>query len=185
MPLGALGWAVVGSAVLGAGTAIYEGQQAQDIANQQLGLEKTVAGEQQQYANMLGQLIQNPGSVATLPGYQFQLSQGSDAVARQMAASGYLGSGTEAEALTQFGQGLASNFYTTQAQLLASLAGITSPSSPSQLGTAATSANVNSSNQLSNLFAQMGLLAGRYGSAGSPPNNQGAGYGGAATGPGE
>ena len=158
------------AAVVGAGAAVYGAVEAGSTASQARGQSSTVFGEQQQYAKQLAALISDPSSVSSLPGYQFQLSQGSEAVARQMAASGYLGSGNEATALTQFGQGLASSFYGQQANLLASLAGLTAPSSPSQLTGAATGASQNSFSQLMTLLGQAGLFAGRGGfsSAGTP-----------------
>jgi hypothetical protein len=133
------------------------------------GEQQTIFAEQQNYEQQLEKLIADPSSVTKLPGYEFQLGQGTTAVARQMAGSGYLGSGNEAAALTQYGQGLAQNFYTTQANLLAQLAGITAPSSPAQLGAVATQQQ---SNQWQQMFAAMGglgTLAGHFGSAGGMP----------------
>lgn len=49
--------------------------------------------------------------VAATPGYQFQMDQGTKAIERQGAAKGMLGSGNTLTALTQYGQGLAQNFY--------------------------------------------------------------------------
>jgi len=129
----------------------------------------TVFGEQQDYARQLAQLISDPSSVKNLPGYQFQMQQGTDAVARQMAASGFLGSGNEATALEQYGQGLASSFYGQQTSLLASLAGLTAPSSPSQLSGAATGAGQTAFQQFMQLAGQAGLFAGRFGGSNTTP----------------
>lgn len=49
--------------------------------------------------------------VASTPGYQFQLNQGTKAIERQGAAAGMLGSGNTLTALTNYGQGLAQNYY--------------------------------------------------------------------------
>jgi hypothetical protein len=148
------------AAVVGAGAAVYTAIQSGQTQSQARGQSGTIFGEQQQYEQMLNQLIANPSSVTSLPGYQFQQEQGTQAVARQMAASGFLGSGNEATALEQYGQGLASNFYTTQANLLAGLAGITAPSSPSQLLNSSTAAGANSANQWANILQQLGLGVG-------------------------
>lgn len=48
---------------------------------------------------------------AATPGYQFQLDQGNQAIARSAAAGGTLGSGGTAKALDQYSQGLASTYY--------------------------------------------------------------------------
>ncbi len=49
--------------------------------------------------------------VAATPGYQFQMDQGTKAIERQGAAAGMVGSGNTLTALTNYGQGLAQNFY--------------------------------------------------------------------------
>lgn len=77
-----------------------------------------------EYANQLEGLMNNPSSITKMPGYQFQFDQGEKAVDRSMAAKGFLGSGNEAAALTQYGQGFAQNFFQQQEQMLAGLAGV-------------------------------------------------------------
>lgn len=92
-----------------------------------------------QFAQQLVQLMQNPGSVTSLPGYQFLLDQGTTAIDRSAAAPGGkgLGSGGEMTDLATFGQGLASQFYNQQIQTLSGLAGANiAPSSPAAALTA-------------------------------------------------
>lgn len=155
------------AAIVSAGTGVYEASQAGSISSQAKGQSSTVFGEQQIYAKQLQDLITNPSSVTGLPGYEFTFQQGSDAVARQMAASGFLGSGNEATALTQYGQGLAESFYGQQASLLASLSGLTAPSSPAQLTGAATGAQANTFGETSQILAAIGY--GLYGAGGQTP----------------
>jgi hypothetical protein len=71
--------------------------------------------------------IQSPGQpagqdiqslLASTPGYQFQLDQGSQNVLRNRAASGSLASGGTNTDLTQFGQGLANTTYNQYIQSL-------------------------------------------------------------------
>lgn len=170
-------YTLAAAAVVSAGTGIYSATQAHSISSQARGEQGTIFGEQQYYEQQLQQLIADPSSVTKLPGYQFQLDQGVQAIERSGAAKGFLGSGNEATALTQFGQGLASNFYTTQANLLASLAGITAPSSPSQLGGVATAAQASSSQQLTSALEELGVLGalykGGYFGAGTPAASAG------------
>ena len=59
-----------------------------------------------------------------LPGYQFQMSQGTQAVDRNLAAQGLLQSGAAGKALTQYGQGLAQNYAQQYTGGLQSLAGL-------------------------------------------------------------
>jgi hypothetical protein len=141
------------------GMGAYELSQQNSLQGQALSMAQTTQGEQQYYNQLLQQLIANPSSVSQLPGYQFQLSQGSAAVADQMAASGFAGSGNEAAALTQFGQGLASSFYGQQTSLLASLSGVTAPSSPAQNVGAATGAAGLTTNTLSSLLNSLGFYS--------------------------
>jgi hypothetical protein len=154
--------ALAAAAVVTAGTGIYEATQQGKISGTELGMAQTQFGEQQGFEQMLQQLIANPSSVSTLPGFQFQLQTGSAAVADQMAASGFSGSGNEAAALTKFGQGLASSFYGQQAGLLAQLSGITAASSPAQSGSAATGASAAQGSTINNLLSQLGVLGGVY-----------------------
>ena len=62
--------------------------------------------------------------LSNLPGYQFQLQQGSQAVDQNLAARGLLQSGAAGKELTQFGQGLASNYATQYIAGLQSMAGL-------------------------------------------------------------
>lgn len=85
------------------------------------------------YGAQLLNLIQNPSSVSSLPGYQFLMGQGAQAIDRSSAAAGALGSGQEMTELTQYGQGLADQFYNQQVSTLAHLAGADiSPANPAQ-----------------------------------------------------
>jgi len=145
--------------------------QANKTAGSQLQMEQIQFGEQQQYAKQLQDLINNPSSVTSLPGYKFNFDQGAQAVARQMAASGFLGSGNEATALTQYGQGYAMNTFNQQAQLLAGLAGFNAPAYGSNAvgaGTNAINAQNNSFNQTGSLLASLGYAANRFAPTSSP-----------------
>lgn len=68
--------------------------------------------------NQLGGIYGLPGyapvdvskTISSLPGYQFQLSQGTQAIDRSAASQGLLNSGATGKALAQYGQGLAQNY---------------------------------------------------------------------------
>jgi len=81
--------------------------------------------------------------LSNLPGYQFQLQQGDQAVQRNLAARGLLQSGAAAKSLETFGQGLASQYAGQYTQGLQNL---------SQLGEAGAagvaSAGMNAANQI-------------------------------------
>lgn len=182
--------------VAGAAAGAYEASQSASVAREGLGIAETTQSEQQYYNSMLQTLIANPGSVSSLPGFQFELDTGSKAVAAGFGPAGLAGSGNEAAALTSFGQGLAGQFYLQQTGLLASLSGVTNASSPAQGINAATSANANSTQNISNLLNTLGFY-GAIGSKGGlfsgassgtpasiPSSIGGPGYGGGTYGPG-
>ncbi len=95
----------------------YQGRQAQKAQQKQ----------QQEYHDKLNALMANPGQVTSLPGYQFNLKQGSEALARRMASMGYGTSGNLALATQQFGSDYSMAALGQQEQLLASLYGKASP----------------------------------------------------------
>ena len=91
--------------------AQYQQSQAQQKAQQVY----TTAG------NKLNELLQNPSSITSTPGYQFAYNQGLEAVNRTAAAKGQLGSGNRLYDLTKFGQGLASQTYNNTVSQLTNL----------------------------------------------------------------
>jgi hypothetical protein len=157
-------YTLAAAAVVGTGTGIYEATQAGKISGQAMGQSGTIFGEQQNYQALLAQLIANPSLVSSLPGYQFQFGQGIQAIQRANPGA----TGQELTAATQFGQGLAGSFYTTQANLLAELSGITAPSSTAQLGSVATGARSSQASQINNLLAELGIGTGMYFGGGLP-----------------
>lgn len=74
-------------------------------------------------SDALNNLIQNPSSVSSLPGYQFDLQQGTQAADRSAAARGMDQSGRTLKDLTRFGTGLADNTYGSQLSRLMALNG--------------------------------------------------------------
>lgn len=72
-------------------------------------------GVSNQVASMAGgrlnELLQNPSSIANDPGYQFQYNQGLEAVNRNAAAKGMLGSGNRLFDLVNYGQDRAKTSY--------------------------------------------------------------------------
>lgn len=126
---GAATSAVVGSALGGGGGGGDAGaQQASSQAD-------PFASQRPQYQQMLANLINNPSSVASTPGYQFQMDQALKGVEGSAAANGMLNSGNVLAALTTQAGNQASTGYYNQAELLAALAGanIGSPGTAGQI----------------------------------------------------
>jgi hypothetical protein len=149
-------------AVVGAAAGIYtayEGAKSasstQKAANTASGQSTALFGEQQGYEKMLQDYFNNPSSVTSLPGYNFQEQQGEQAVTRQMSAGGYLGSGNLGIALQQYGQNFAMNYGQTYEQQLAALSGL-SQNASAPLQTAVQGSNA--------AFGQYGQLGGAGGS---------------------
>lgn len=76
-----------------------------------------------QYASQLQNLMNNPNTVTSTPGYQFNLAQGLQGLQAQQAAQGRLVSGGALLQGQQFGQNLAQQTYTDQLKTLMALSG--------------------------------------------------------------
>jgi hypothetical protein len=97
-------------------TAGEEGALGQYANNYYTPYSQTGAQANQMYANALGLNGPQGNAAATSafqtdPGYQFALQQGTQALDRSAAGSGMFGSGNAAEALTNYGQGMANQQY--------------------------------------------------------------------------
>jgi hypothetical protein len=101
--------------------AIQAGQQAGQYAKQADPFAQYRSG----YAAQLSNLLSNPQTVTTTPGYQFNLAQGLQGLQAQQAAQGRLVSGGALIQGQQYGQQLASQGYQQQLQNLAQLSGAT------------------------------------------------------------
>jgi hypothetical protein len=149
----------IGVGIAGIGAGLYESSQQQGISGQALGLAQNTQGEQMQSYQQLQQLMQNPGAFLSNPIFQGQLNQGLTGVSRTMAAQGYLGSGNEAAALEQYGQSQAGGALLSQEQLLASMSGTQTASSPASALSAASGANNAGFNQLGGVLASLGYAS--------------------------
>jgi hypothetical protein len=83
------------------------------------------AAHRGKYAARLNKLYSDPSSVEDIPGYKFQMEQGTKAIGRSAAArGGRLGGGVMQE-LQKYGQGLASQYRQQEIQNLSMLSGAT------------------------------------------------------------
>jgi hypothetical protein len=101
--------------------SVVAGQQAGQYAKQADPFAQYRSG----YAAQLSNLLSNPQTVTTTPGYQFNLAQGLQGLQAQQAAQGRLVSGGALIQGQQYGQQLASQGYQQQLQNLAALSGAT------------------------------------------------------------
>jgi hypothetical protein len=109
----------IGSGVNGIMTA----QQIKKMAAQAAAQQDPFASQRAGYSAQLAALDANPGSVTSLPGFQFGQQQGEQAILRNAAATGFNGSGNEAIALKQYDQAYAGQYLSAEQQRLAALAG--------------------------------------------------------------
>jgi hypothetical protein len=93
------------------------------------------ASQRGQYQTMLSNLINNPSSITSLPGYEFGLEESNKAVEGSAAANGMVNSGNVLQALANNSQQYASTALNNQELLLAQLAGanIGSPGTAGQI----------------------------------------------------
>lgn len=76
-----------------------------------------------QFASQLQALMQDPNTITSTPGYQFNLAQGLQGLTAQQAAQGRLVSGGALLQGQQFGQNLAQQTYNDQVKTLMALSG--------------------------------------------------------------
>jgi len=117
--------------VAGGVQAIQAGKQAGQLSAQA----DPFAQYRPQLSSQLFNLLSNPSTVTTTPGYQFNLSQGLNALQANQAAQGRLVSGGALLQAEQFGQNYATSSLKDQETMLAQLAGGTQ--SPATGATAA------------------------------------------------
>lgn len=150
---------IAGAAVASVGLGAYEESQSAGIASQGQSQSATTFAEQQSYENQLQQLLANPSSITSTPGYEFQYNQGLQALQRSGASSGFYDSGNLGIALEQYGQGYATSELQPEEQLLASLSGLQAASSPAQELQTASNAQSTTFNQLGSILGASAYLA--------------------------
>jgi hypothetical protein len=141
--VGSIVGAVLSSAIGGAmaGGGGTSGTQAQTMVD-------PFAPYRGDYAKQLNSLMTNPSSVATLPGYQASLNQGTNTLNRELAATGRNQSGAEQVALSQYGQQFQSQAFNDQFQKLSVLSGASAnPASGGMAGVGQNNQNQTSANQ--------------------------------------
>jgi len=142
MPFAAVGAAVAGGVATAATGALLSGGGGGNSGAQQAsGQADPFASQRPQYQQMLQNLISNPSSVTSTPGYQFQMDQALKGVEGSAAANGMLNSGNVLSALTTQAGNQASTGYYNQAELLAQLAGA-NVGSPGEAGAITQGQNV-------------------------------------------
>lgn len=133
----------------GAGNSLASMYNSQ--ANQSINTGNAVAkladpfmNEREGYQNQLRTLMSNPGEFSSSPFYKFAYDQGLNALQRK----GNVRSGNKLAELVKYGQGMASQAYFPQANLLATLSGATT-GSPAAAGLAVSGAFNRSQDQKS------------------------------------
>lgn len=161
--LKALPWAGISGAT-SIGSSIYGLDQASKIRKQSNAIGNKpdpLDAWRQQYAQQLAALQANPGSVTNMPGYQFGMDQGSQALQRQMAQGGYTQSGNEKIALQNYGQKYSSDFLNNEMARLAQLSGFQFPSTDNSR--TSLQGNISASDIASRSLASMGYGMGQFG----------------------
>lgn len=123
--VGSMPWGQAGGAFnIGSGAyGMYQAQQMQQLMKQLQASGDPFSQYRSGYGAQLQQLMNDPSSVSSMPGYQFGMDQGTQALMRSQAAGGTLGSGQGAIALQKYGQDYAGMQYQQQLQNLMGLSG--------------------------------------------------------------
>lgn len=148
--------------------------QSQSAASPGIGYEAArladpFGNERKQYQNKLKTLVDDPGSFSSSPFYKFAYDQGLNALQRK----GSVRSGNKLAALMKYGQGMASQAYFPQANLLSTLSGATT-GSPAAAGLSVAGAFERSQN-LANLAAANKAKGSQMSGGGAPIGPQGPG----------
>lgn len=111
-------------------SSIYSANQAKKQSAEQMALAERMSqradpfgSQRAAYQSMLANLYSNPTSFTSNPAYRAALSESEEAIRRQAAKSGYLGSGNLLNELSKNAQDQAYKFYDQEAQRLANLSG--------------------------------------------------------------
>lgn len=150
---GLFGTGITGTQVMqGAqlGSSLYGMYQGSQLSSAAKGADP-FAAYRPGYAAQLQQLMQNPNSVTSLPGYQFGMDQSIGALTKNLASQGLTGSGTAAQAITNQGQQYAGQFYQQQLQNLAGLSGANMNNAGTSLAGQAAGTNLQN-NSMNNFF---------------------------------
>jgi hypothetical protein len=148
------GWLQALSSIYG----LYQGNQLQKMG----AAADPFAAYRGGFAQQLQQLMQNPSSVTSMPGYKASQDAAEQALTRNMASQGLTGSGTAASALATEGAQFQNNYFQQMIQTLSGLSGANMNNANLSLG--AYSAGANTQNQsLQNLVKIMPALTGSGG----------------------
>jgi len=125
--------AAVGSVAGAAATSAFSG--GSSGASSAANAADPFASQRGQYQGMLSNLINNPSSITSQPGYQFGLDQSNKAVEGSAAANGMVNSGNVLQALSTNSQNYAATQLNNQELLLAQLSGanVGSPGTAGQI----------------------------------------------------
>jgi len=123
-------------------------------AEEQYAIDKANYDQQMMWAEKYGTPLttqQISENISNQPGYQAELEQGIDAIAKNAAARGYIGSGAILKDLSRYGQGTMSKYYGEHLSRLAAMVGAGQQASTSLAGLQS-----NQGQQIASLYGSLG-----------------------------
>lgn len=153
---------VLGS-VAGPLTSMFGGSSTQSGDASAVAAQDAMGPYRSGLASMVNGLITNPSSIQSFPGYQFGMSQGTQAVQGSAAAKGQLNSGNTLSALNTFGQGYAQSNWLNDINSISNIA----QGNPAYAGILQQGNNANTAGQVSALGGGMGALSSMFGGGSS------------------
>ena len=142
------GWAQIGLQGIGVLNSLYNSSQMRNMGSNAAALNDPFAAQRPQYQQQLSQLMANPGSITSYPGYQAGLT----AVERKGASQGWNGSGNMAASLADYG----GNFFKDAVSQLEQLAGANI--NPSGAGSALIAGNTAANQQQMQALMQLSTM---------------------------
>jgi hypothetical protein len=123
------GWIAAGT-IVGGIYGMSKGKGQEKLGRQAIKEGNPFGPYRQQYAEQLGALMKDPSGFLNNPLYKAAFGQGQQAVARQFAGKGYIGSGNFAAGLQGAGMAFGWGALQDQERFLAELAGAQFPANP-------------------------------------------------------
>jgi hypothetical protein len=156
----------MGLGLLSTGYGLYTGSQMMKLAKEQAARADPFGPYRSGYAQQLNDLMANPTSVTSQPGYKFGLEQGEQGVSRAAAKQGLNLTPAESLALKQYDQNYAQSYYQNQVSTLSNLAGAGIPPTS---GATALGGSIAGTQLIGSSLGNLGYMVGRNDQPGAPP----------------
>lgn len=144
-------------------TSLFGGSSSQSSVQSAVSSQDAFGPYRSGLASLVNNLISDPSSIQSFPGYQFGMSQGTQAIQGNAASAGMLNSGNTLSSLNTFGQNYGQQNWLQDISEIANVA----QGNPAYAGLSAEGNLANTAGQTSALSGGLGMLGSLFGSSGS------------------